>query len=47
MSGGKMKIAFSSIVFGGFLTAVLPDNFKILGLFMIAFGFIYGSHKLY
>jgi hypothetical protein len=42
-----MKIAFSSIVFGGFLTAVLPDNFKILGLFMIAFGFIYGSHKLY
>jgi hypothetical protein len=42
-----MKIAFSSIVFGGFLAAVLSENFKILGLFMIVFGFIYGSHKLY
>lgn len=43
----EMNLAFVSVFLGGFLTAILPDNFKIFGLLLIIFGFIYGTHRFW
>jgi hypothetical protein len=42
-----MRLAFGAVFLGGFLAAILPDNFKIFGLLLIAFGFVYGSHEIW